>query len=237
MQYSKNSLISEVVATDFRTAEVFKNNKIDFCCNGNRSILDAAIKKNIDVNDLLDQLNTVKTSNVSQGADYNSWPIGLLADYIQRMHHSYVNQKLPIIKGFLNKIRKVHGTNHPELFEVFDLFEGATIDLVEHMKKEEEILFAYARSVENGYSEGALFNERVEEYLNDMVEEHENEGERFKKIRQLTNDYVPPHNACTTYRVSFSMLEDFEDNLHKHIHLENNILCPKLVKTFEYQKQ
>jgi regulator of cell morphogenesis and NO signaling len=229
MTYNENSNIGEVVAQDYKTAVVFKSHNIDFCCNGNRTISDAAEKKKIDVRVLMDELNNIPNSTNESGIDFNSWPVDLLADYIQRIHHTYVNEKLPVLIQLLDKLRKVHGGNHPELYRIYDLFEGAALDLTQHMKKEEMILFPYAREVgKSKKGENQVFAS-VENPVNVMMHEHENEGDRFREIRDLTNQYTPPADGCTTYRVAFSLLEEFEDDLHKHIHLENNILFPKLV--------
>ena len=229
MTYNENSNIGEVVAKDYKTAIVFKSHKIDFCCNGNRTISDAAAKKKIDIQVLMEELNNISTTKSDSGIDFNSWPVDLLADYIERIHHKYVEEKLPVLIQLLGKLRKVHGANHAELYRVYELFEGAALDLTQHMKKEEMILFPFARLVGKSKKEENQAFDNVENPVNVMMHEHENEGDRFREIRSLTNDYTPPADGCTTYRVAFSLLEEFEDDLHKHIHLENNILFPKLV--------
>lgn len=231
MDYTETSNIGEVVANDYKTASVFKSNKIDFCCNGNRTISEAANKKNIDVSKLISELEVASKSRSDNGVDFNSWPVDLLADYIQRIHHTYVEEKLPIILQFLDKLRKVHGGNHPELYKIYDLFEGASTELAQHMKKEEIILFPYAKKIANNEMNGTSTLRSVENPVSVMMHEHENEGDRFREIRELTNDYTLPTDACRTYKVTYSMLEEFEADLHKHIHLENNILFPKLLKS------
>ena len=140
MTYNENSNIGEVVAKDYKTAIVFKSHKIDFCCNGNRTISDAAAKKKIDIQVLMEELNNISTTKSDSGIDFNSWPVDLLADYIERIHHKYVEEKLPVLIQLLDKLRKVHGANHAELYRVYELFEGAALDLTQHMKKEEMIL-------------------------------------------------------------------------------------------------
>jgi len=231
MVYNEKSNIGEVVTENYKTASVFKSNKIDFCCNGNRTIAEAANKQNINTDELLDELNNIYKSNIDESANFNSWPVDLLAEYIQRIHHAYVEEKLPIILQFLDKLRKVHGIRHPELHNIYELFEGASTDLTQHMKKEELVLFPYARQkVKKDINETSTIA-NVENPVKVMMYEHENEGDRFREIRTLTNDYTPPSDACSTYKVAFKMLEEFEADLHKHIHLENNILFPKLIKT------
>ena len=230
MDYTEKSNIGEVVAHNYKTAAVFKTNKIDFCCNGNRTISEAAIKQNLDISLLLDELGKATNSRSDDGIDFNSWPVDLLADYIQKIHHSYVVEKLPIIVQFLEKLSKVHGENHPELHKIYALFVGASTDLVQHMKKEELVLFPYARQRANEKLDRKPTLSDVVIPVKVMMQEHENEGDRFREIRELTNDYTLPSDACRTYQVAYAMLEEFEADLHKHIHLENNILFPKLVK-------
>ena len=235
MKYNANSIIGQVVADDFRTASIFKNHKIDFCCNGNRNIDEAAKAKNIDIDKVLYELENVSGSTDQENINFDAWPIDLLADYIERIHHKYVNDKVPELLQYLNKIQAVHGEKHPELYEVYTLFQGAAYDLIQHMKKEESILFPYARQMANETANTPPHFGTVQNPVRVMMQEHENEGERFRKIRQLTNDYTPPSDACSTYTVAFAMLEEFENDLHKHIHLENNILFPKTVEMEKLQ--
>lgn len=239
MNITEKSNIGKLVAQDYRTASVFKNFGIDFCCNGNRSIETACEKKNIEANDLINELKKISLdSNNSNLTDFSSWSLDLLADYIEKKHHRYVETKIGEIKPFLNKIVKVHGQQHPELAEVEKLFNESAGELTAHMKKEELVLFPFIRKMteakHNGQSISAPRFGTVQNPINMMHHEHDAEGERFRKISELTNNYTPPSDACNTYQVTFSMLKEFEEDLHLHIHLENNILFPKAV---EMEKQ
>lgn len=230
--------IGEIVAQDYRAAAVFKKYKIDFCCNGNRSLQDATEKKGISVEEIereLENLSEIGEENI----DVNRWPLDLLADYVEKTHHRYIKEKSPILLQFLNKIMRVHGERHPELYEVYDLFEESVRDLGEHLEKEERILFPFIRKMMEAKQTGTSLETAhfgsVENPVAMMMHEHDQEGERFRKIADLTSDYQYPADACSTYQVAFKMLEEFQDDLHKHIHTENNILFPKSVeleKTF-----
>ena len=232
--------IRDFVAADFRTAAVFSKHKIDFCCKGNRPISEVCKQKNIDVNTIVQDLNKVLHSQADQSIDYRSWPSDLLADYIEKKHHRYVVEKTPVLRQFLDKLCKVHGGRHPELFKINELFTASTNELLRHMKDEEEIVFPYVREMMQAKSTGApkpptekFFT--VEKPIEQMLHEHEAEGDRFREIAEITNDYTPPADACNTYRVAFQMLEEFEKDLHLHIHLENNILfldAIEMEKTF-----
>lgn len=233
MENLKNKTIGSFVAEDFRTAAVFSKYRIDFCCKGNRTVTEVCEKQNIDADTLLENVLQVAQSENNGSIDFNSWPLDLLADYIEKTHHRYVEEKTNVLLPFLDKLCKVHGANHPELFRINELFIGCAGELSQHMKKEELILFPFVkRMVKTKESDGILSQPSFVTVSNPiamMMHEHDNEGERFREIAELTNNYTPPADACTTYKVTFAMLKEFEADLHKHIHLENNILFPKAV--------
>lgn len=234
IQKDSEKQIGQFVAEDYRTAAVFSKYKIDFCCNGNRSIQEACEKKGIDSNVLLDELQTVLRKKDGESIDYKSWPLDLLVDYIEKKHHRYVEEKIPILRQFLDKLCRVHGERHPELLKINELFTASAGELAAHLKKEELILFPFVKKMVNAQLEkGGVQSPQfgtVENPIEMMMQEHDNEGERFRQIAALTDNYNPPADACNTYKVTFAMLEEFEQDLHLHIHLENNILFPKAVK-------
>lgn len=233
-----NKQIGEFVAEDYRAAAVFTKYGIDFCCKGHRTIDEVCSKKGIDREVLLDNLINVLNKKNEQSIDYRSWPLDLLIDYIEKKHHRYVEDTIPILSQFLNKLCKVHGGRHPELFEINELFTQSAGELSQHMKKEELVLFPFIRKMVKTKASSANTIEAphfgsVENPIAMMKYEHDNEGERFRKIAGLTNNYTPPADACNTYKVTFSILDEFEKDLHLHIHLENNILFPEASKLEE----
>ncbi|WP_426064081.1 iron-sulfur cluster repair di-iron protein [Flavobacterium sp. DSP2-3-1] len=243
METLEKITIGEYVAKDFRTAAIFSKYGIDFCCKGNRTIEEACEKKGVDTDQLMDQINTVLATKNDSAIDFKTWPLDLLADYIEKTHHRYVEEKTQILLPFLDKLCKVHGANHPELFEINELFIGCAGELAQHMKKEELMLFPFIKKM----AKAALNEEQivkpqfgtVKNPIAMMMQEHETEGDRFVKIAALTNNYTPPADGCSTFRVTYAMLADFEQDLHKHIHLENNILFPSamlLEKKFSEQE-
>ncbi len=219
------------MAENYKTAAIFKRYRIDFCCNGNRTIADATKSKEIDEEKLLSELNEVMAEKVQGEIDFKAFPIDLLADYVEKTHHRYIEQRIPEITPFLSKVARVHGANHPELLEVEQLFTETAQDLAAHVKKEELMLFPYIRQMvksnmgDKKRPKTALGS--ATEYIVQMEEEHDAEGERFRRISELTDNYTPPADACRTYMVTFDMLREFEEDLHRHIHIENNILFPK----------
>ena len=234
MNVLEQPTIGEFVAKDFRTAAVFSKYGIDFCCKGNRTIEEACEKKNLDFNQIEKEVIQLLESKSDGAIDFKSWPSDLLIDYIEKTHHRYVEEKLTVLVAFLDKLCKVHGHNHPELFEINELFKGCASELAQHMQKEETVLFPFIKQLENAIRTGQAIEQphfgTVENPIAMMKHEHENEGDRFVKITELTNNYTPPSDACNTYKVTFSMLQEFEQDLHKHIHLENNILFPKAIE-------
>ncbi|MEC3966389.1 iron-sulfur cluster repair di-iron protein [Flagellimonas halotolerans] len=227
MNDTLDKTIGQMVAEDYRTAQIFKNHKIDFCCKGNRTLQEVAEKKGLDLDSLVQELDTVQNQNQSDQPDFKTWPLDLLADYIEKKHHRYVEQQIPILKQYLTKLCKVHGERHPELHEIFEHFNASAGELAMHMKKEELVLFPWIRKMVSGPTNEQPHFGTVKNPIKMMMEEHDNEGERFRKIAELSHDYTPPADACNTYRVAFSLLQEFEEDLHRHIHLENNILFPK----------
>ena len=227
----EKNTIGDFVAQDFRTAAIFSKYGIDFCCKGKRTLEEVCKIKNLNEANLLEELNTVMDLKNDYGIDFNSWPLDLLVVYIEKTHHRFVEEKTPVIIQYLDKLCGVHGINHPELFQINELFLRSAGELAQHMKKEELILFPFIKEMMGATkSHGSVVPPHfgtVNNPIKMMMEEHDNEGERLKKIAVLTNNYTPPEDACNTYRVTYAMLEEFEQDLHKHIHLESNILFPK----------
>ncbi|WP_348798457.1 iron-sulfur cluster repair di-iron protein [Flavobacterium adhaerens] len=234
MEILEKTTVGEYVAKDFRTAALFSKYGIDFCCKGDRTLEQVCEKKEVNPDDLLQEIEAILNTKSDEGIDFNSWPLDLLADYIEKKHHRYVEEKTQIILPFLDKLCKVHGAHHPELFAINELFIGCAGELAQHMKKEELILFPFIKKMVQATITDELIAQphfgTVENPIEMMKHEHDAEGERFRKIAELTNNYTPPADACNTYKVTFAMLQEFEQDLHKHIHLENNILFPKAIK-------
>ncbi len=229
--------IGEYVAKDFRTASVFSKYGIDFCCKGNRTIEEACTKKELNFEQIEKEVELLMELKGDNSIDFQSWPVDLLIDYIEKTHHRYVVEKTPVLLAFLDKLCKVHGGSHPELFSINELFIGCASELSQHMQKEEMVLFPFIKELANAIRTGQEIEQphfgTVENPIAMMKHEHENEGDRFVKIAELTNNYTPPSDACNTYKVTFSMLQEFEQDLHKHIHLENNILFIKAIEMEE----
>jgi regulator of cell morphogenesis and NO signaling len=232
-QAVKEQTIGEIVASDFRKAEVFKKYGIDFCCGGKVTISEACADKEIDRTLLEMDLRKAVVTPVDPSQDFNNWEPAFLCDYIKNTHHKYVLKTLPELVFYTQKIASVHGENHPELYEVAELFETINTELLQHLGKEEEILFpAIKEAFANSHNTQLSGSKNIiSSEIERMSTEHEFAGGAMDRINELTENYLVPDDGCSTYHVTFKILSQFEDDLHRHVHLENNILYPKaLVK-------
>ncbi|MBW1654306.1 iron-sulfur cluster repair di-iron protein [Flavobacterium quisquiliarum] len=240
MKLTNKITIGEIVADDFRTAAIFTKYHIDFCCKGYRTIEEVCKKRDIEQNELIEHIEKARNSSANQSFDYKSWPADMIADYITKTHHRYIEEKAPIIIQYLTKLCGVHGAIHPELHEIHTIFSKSALDLTAHMKREELVVFPFIKKMKAAQNKGTSFDLppffSIENPIISLREDHITEGQRFKRIAALTNNYTPPVESCTTYKAAFAMLEEFDKDLKKHIHMENNILFPKAIeleKTFE----
>lgn len=223
--------VGEIVAKDYRAASVFEAFDIDFCCRGNKPLQTACKEGDFSEAELLQALAALSLQSTEAKTEYDLWPIDLLCDYIEKKHHRYVEKQIPIIKQYLSKIVSVHGSQHHELAEIEALFNASAAELVKHMKKEEFLLFPFIRRMAKANAQEIKQHppqfDSVKNPIQAMMHEHDSEGERFRMIKKLSNRYMPPADACNTYIVAYALLKEFEEDLHLHIHLENNILFPK----------
>lgn len=242
MKITEQHIVGDLVVENYKAAEVFKKYGIDFCCGGQQSIQQACSKENLppeSANNIVKELTDVlqKESQKEEGVSYDQWSLDTLADHIEKVHHSYVEAKIPMLVSYLEKIAAVHGNHHPELFEINDIFKKSAGQLAMHMKKEEIILFPFIRKMEKAKRENTEFSkppfQTIKNPIRQMDDEHHAEGEAFRKIASLSNNYTVPDDGCNTYRVAFGLLKEFEEDLHLHIHKENNILFKRAIELEE----
>jgi regulator of cell morphogenesis and NO signaling len=226
MEKSINDLtIGEIVTEDFRAAEIFKKSGIDFCCGGNKSLDNACNEAGANKESLIKELEELDNTPSSQTQNFKDWEPVFLADYIMNTHHKYVLKTLPELVFYTRKIATVHGSHHNELIEVADKFEKINTELLQHLQKEEEVLFPAIKEVIKSNSSAA--KKIIVSEIARMSLEHEFAGGAMDQINSITSNYRVPEDACKTYIVCFKLLQQFEDDLHVHVHLENNILYPK----------
>jgi regulator of cell morphogenesis and NO signaling len=231
-QMEMNATVGEIVAKDFRAASVFEQFRIDFCCGGRRSLEDACRSVHVDPAAVTRALDALPPS-VGEEDDATQWTLDRLVDHIVETHHAYIRQAVPTIGRFLAKLAEVHGARHPELQQIGDTFAQLSGDLAQHMLKEEQVLFPYIRDLveQSDQACGVAVSPfgTVENPIRMMEREHQAAAEDLGIIRKLTNGYTSPDDGCTTYRVCMEEMARFERDLHRHVHLENNVLFPRAV--------
>lgn len=223
--------IGEFVAEDYRTAAVFEKYGIDFCCGGQTTLAAACREKGLDPGAVQQEIDAAKSEPLKRSENYTAWELTFLADYIVNTHHVYLNDELGPIAAYARKIAEVHGANHPEVIEIATIFGKIAADMVDHLREEEVVLFPAIRRVDAAGKAGtppaAEDRAAIEASLEKLGREHEVIGDAVHEIRHLAKDYAIPEDVCNTFAVTYRKLREFEDDLHKHVHLENNILFPK----------
>ena len=232
MNITENKTVAEVVTENIKTSHIFKKYGIDFCCGGGMTIDKACKKKGVDFNILAEELRHFDKPNDRED-DFDNWSLSQLIDYIVAVHHSYVEENIPLLLAYTDRVAKVHGHHYEEVIQIDTLFREVAKELSVHMKKEELILFPFIKKLVMAKTEHIALSQphfgSVNNPIHMMEQEHEDAGDIFKTIALLSNNYAPPEGACNTFKALYDKLNEFEQDLHTHIHLENNILHPKAI--------
>jgi regulator of cell morphogenesis and NO signaling len=227
-----SATVGDIVAADFRAAGVFEQFGIDFCCGGRRLLPDACRSATVDPADVIRALDALPPSGGSDD-DAATWPLDALIGHIVTTHHGYVRTAMPLITRYLAKLEEVHGVRHPELTLMRQSFAKMRADLDQHMMKEEQVLFPYiaelAARADDGQQAPSPFGTVANPILM-MEREHRAAADDLHTIRALSGGYSAPEDGCTTYAVCMAELARFENDLHRHVHLENNVLFPAAIR-------
>lgn len=227
MPFNVDSLVRDIVNEVPKTADLFKSYRIDFCCGGNRPVREAAAERNIDTDKLMEELTQVYEKNSGEPVDMEVWTntdSETLINHIIEKYHRPLEEELTMLSPYITKVAKVHGDSHPELIRLHDLFFALKKELLEHTAKEEATVFPTLLKLDQ--VEGAERDGMIAE-LKELEKEHDAAGAILFELRDITSDYVPPIDACGTYRLVFKRLEMLEADTFMHVHLENNILFPR----------
>ncbi len=214
--------VGDLVAEDARRGATFKRFDIDFCCGGHATLADACRIAGADLAAVEQALRAPAPGGLAPQPRVAAWPPAFLADYIVAEHHTYVRENIPALRALTDKIARVHGAEHPELAEVARLFDAVAAELEDHMESEETVVFPRIRALGQPAAGPPL-----RDLVGDMEAEHDEAGRALRDIRLLTDGYALPADACASYAAAFAGLEAFEDDLHRHVHLENHFLFPK----------
>jgi len=224
--------VGDVVSANINSAHVFKKYGIDFCCGGGISIQKACEKKKVDMNSLLQDLKNLD-EKIMPSQNFKNWELDFLIDYIVNTHHVYVKESIEMLDAYASKVAKVHGKGHPPVVKIYEWFLAVAEELTAHMQKEEMVLFPYIKKMV--MADRSKSNAELSHYgsvnnpIATMETEHEKVGNILKEIATLSNNYNPPDWACNTFKALYAKLDEFEQDLHLHVHLENNILFPKAI--------
>lgn len=225
--------VGQIAAKDLRKAEVFKKYGIDFCCGGKKTVREVCAEKGIDATKVEQELQQTEQSVTGGNTNFNDWNLDFLADYIVNTHHQYVRKYLPELRGYALKVARVHGGHHPELLPIQQLVEEVNDELLDHMTSEEQVLFPLVKKIVQAKNSNTAYskeqNGSFATMVQQMEQEHDSVGRAFDEIRKHSNNFAIPEDACASYTLFYKMLEEFENDLHTHIHLENNILFPKTI--------
>lgn len=223
--------IGELVAEDYRSAAVFAKYGIDFCCGGQVTLGAVCRDKGLDSEEIQREIEAARNEPSSRSENYAAWALPFLADYIVNTHHAWLDENTDQIAAYARKIAEVHGAHHPEVIEIATIFDKIAADLVDHLREEEDVLFPTIRRLDAARLAGATPEAKdlatIKDSLEKLNEEHEAIGDAVHAIRHLAKDFAIPEGVCNTFVVTYRKLKEFEDDLHKHVHLENNILFPK----------
>ena len=226
--------IGDIVSENYHTAGVFKEYGIDFCCGGGKPLNEVCDKKGLSLNEVVQKLNSIPWKDGENGHNYKEWNAGFLIDYIINTHHAYVRKKTEEISAYAAKVARVHGENHPENVDIFKKFVTLANEMIEHLEAEESTVFPLIKKLttklENGENLLETERETLRGQLSLMEDDHDGAGQLMADIRALSHNFTPPADACRTYQILYQNLAGFEEDLHKHVHLENNILFKKAEK-------
>jgi len=223
--------VREVAMELPHSTRLFEKLRIDYCCGGHRPLAEACASAGVDVGDVMEMLGGVTQSEDAAAVDFQNASLPELITHILDTHHVFTKSEMERLQSLTDKVIGAHGANHPELLHVRELWQRLCADLKPHMFKEEQILFPYmialAQAADHKWAAPFAPFGTVNNPIRMMMREHDTAGEIVRELRALTSDYKAPADACISYQTLYQALENFERDLHQHIHLENNILFPK----------
>lgn len=227
--------LASIVSDNHQTVPVLEKHHLDFCCKGKRTLTEACKEKGLSVDALINELESINDKK-SNHLPFNQMDATQLIGHILIHHHFYVSQSMPTILSHVEKVATKHGDRYPYMIKVFKLFTEVKDEMTQHMLKEEKILFPRIKEIETLYNDNKkakLAGGYIGSPVSVMEAEHDHAGAILYEIRNLSNNYTPPEDACTTFRVALAELKEFEEDLHKHVHLENNLLFPLAEKMLQ----
>ena len=234
MNFDTETRVKEIALSDTRARRVLEDAGVDYCCGGGKSLQDACLHAGVAAEEILERLHRNSELAGPADAEWTSAPLNELTRHIRERHHQYVRDSIPRLRALLAKIREKHGARRPEIEEIERLFGAVAREMTAHMQKEEQVLFPYIDALQHSANKSAPveppFFRTVRNPIQMMMKEHDSAGDLVQQIRKATANYTAPPYACTSFQAAFQELRQFEEDLHLHVHLENNILFPRAVE-------
>ena len=228
-----NQTLGEIVAKQNNLVPVLEKYNLDYCCRGKRTLQKACEENHVDITTVLNELENIPVQRTAIQMPFTEMTAEELIAHILVHHHYYVKQIVPQIQQHLAKLKEKHADKFEWINTGVETFNLLQQELLQHMHKEEMILFPRIKNVEESYKENKATIKNILAPISMMESEHTEAGELMEKLKTITNNYTPAETACTTHRITLMELKEFEENLHQHVHLENNILFPKAIKMYE----
>lgn len=230
-----NDTVGAIVRDHPALSRFFEQAQVDYCCGGQKTLAEACARRGIDPQVFLTELETWAATTPPTEMNLTALSLTELADHIERIHHAYLHEEMPRLEKMVTKVAAVHGAKEPRLEQIKDIVLALIAELRSHLMKEEQVLFPMIRQLEASDTLPAFHCGTVANPVRRMEFEHDEAGEALRVLRQLTDDYTPSEWACNTYRALFDALLTFEQDMHQHIHKENNVLFPGAI-ALEQQK-
>ena len=212
------------------TIRVFEQFHLDYCCGGNRPLGDACAERCVAADLVLSALNEA-VDNEPISEDFAQATVSQLIRHIVQSHHAYIRSELPRLQAMADRVALKHGPAHPEATNIQRDLSKLGEELLFHLNKEERILFPYIEQIEQSQEEKSAqpiagFGS-VEGPIQQMIHEHEDAAALLNEMRTTTHEFTPWPGACPTTVGLYYGLKAFESDLHRHVHLENNLLFPR----------
>lgn len=234
MKATFEQTVREIAIEQPASVRVFESLGIDYCCGGQRSLREACERAGVSPDEVLNRIFTAETEPSTATGDWAHASVAELTRHIVDDHHGYIRRESPRLISLCVKVVERHGAGHPEVKSIQELFQALADELSLHMVKEETVLFPYLVQMEATLRDRrpvppAMFGS-IEMPISRMLADHDDVGTLTARIRSFSSGFVAPDDACPTYRALYQGLENFERDLHQHIHLENNILFPRALE-------
>lgn len=226
MEITSNTRVGDIATTVPASITVFERYGVDFCCGGDTPLSEALRGTGLSVGDVLAEIESAASAVQVEDRLHEDWAQrdpASLADHVEAVHHSYLRERLPAVGSRMATVLAVHGENHPELFELGRVFQKLRAELDQHLRTEEEVVFPALRELVREEPTGSKRSALLDS-LRGLESDHDDVGDMLKAMRGITSSYLTPAGACATYGALFQDLQALEADIHRHVHLENNVM-------------